>query len=178
MPFIKVLATEIGRKATATRIMRDFARLTSLIKSVAIIRHRQRRRDKVGRIIAQIEDYATVFDLVGPMYEATLTGASKELRATVQVVGEMLDKGETITATTLANRLGINRSTASRRVNAAIKRGWIVNKETKKGQPWDLQLGEPLPETQGLPNPEMLRTCCSVATCNRGRDRRCNNSIY
>ena len=74
-------------------------------------------------VIAQIEDYAKVFELVGPMYEATLTGASKELRATVQVVGEMLDKGETITATTLANRLEINRSTASRRVTAATKRG-------------------------------------------------------
>lgn len=162
VPFIKELATEIGRKAMAPRIMRDFARLTSLIKSVAIIRHRQRQRDKAGRIIAQIEDYATVFNLVGPMYEATLTGASKELRATVEVVKEMLDLGESITATTLAAKLGINRGTASRRVNAAIKRGWIINQETKKGQPWDLQLGEPLPETQGLPAPEWLISYCSV----------------
>lgn len=165
VPFIKVLATEIGRKAMAPRIMRDFARLTSLIKSVAIIRHRQRQRDKAGRIIAQIQDYATVFDLVGPMYEATLTGASKELKATVEVVKKMLDLGESITATTLAAKLGINRGTASRRVNAAIKRGWIINRETKKGQPWDLQLGEPLPETQGLPDPMWLRSYCGPTPC-------------
>jgi hypothetical protein len=165
VPFIKALAAEIGRKATAPRIMRDFARLTSLIKSVAIIRHRQRQRDKAGRVIAQIEDYATVFDLVGPMYEATLTGASTELRATVQAVEEMMDMGKSITATTLSARLGVNRGTASRRVNAAIKRGWIVNRETKRGQPWDLQSGEPLPETQGLPTPEMLKACCTVAPC-------------
>lgn len=163
VPYIKVLAVEIGRKATATRIMRDFARLNSLIKSVAIIRHRQRQRDKAGRIIAQIEDYATVFKLVGPMYESTLTGATKEIRTTVQVVGEMLDRGESITATTLAAQLGVNRGTASRRVNAAIRRGWIINRETKKGQPWDLQLGEPLPKTQGLPDPETLKVCCGVA---------------
>ena len=160
VPFIKVLAAEIGRTATATRIMRDFARLISLIKSVAIIRHRQRQRDKAGRIIAQIGDYVAVFNLVGPMYEATLTGASEELRATVQKVREMLNRGETITATTLAARLEINRGTASRRVNAAIKRGWIVNRETKKGQPWDLKLGEPLPDTEGLPDPETIRKCC------------------
>ncbi|MEW6659173.1 MAG: winged helix-turn-helix domain-containing protein [Thermodesulfobacteriota bacterium] len=168
VPFIKELAAEIGRKATATRIMRDFARLTSLIKSTAIIRQQYRQRDKEGRVIAQIEDYETVFDLVGPMYEATLTGVTKELQATVQAVGEMLDAGMSITATTLAARLGINRGTASRRVNAAIKRGWIVNRETKKGQPWDLAIGEPLPETQGLPDPEMLRACCGVALATGG----------
>ncbi len=163
VPFIKVLAAAIGRKATATRIMRDFARLISMIKSVVIIRHRQRQRDKAGRVIAQIEDYAAVFNLVGPMYEATLTGASEELRATVQKVGEMLDGGESITATTLATRLKINRGTASRRVNAAIKRGWVVNRETKKGQPWDLKLGEPVPDAEGLPDPETIRKCCAEA---------------
>lgn len=170
VPFIKVLAVEIGRKATATRIMRDFARLTSLIKSVAILRHRQRQRDKAGRVVAQVEDYATVFDLVGPMYEATLTGASKELRSTVQMVGEMLEKGEPITATTLSARLGINRGTASRRVNAAIKRGWLVNRETKRGQPWDLVLGEPLPDTEGLPDPETIKEWCAETAdfCTKG----------
>lgn len=160
VPFIKVLAAEIGRRATAARIMRDFARLTSLIKSVAIISHRQRQRNKDGQVIAQIEDYATVYELVGPMYEATLTGATKELRATVQAVEEMLELGQSISATTLASQLVINRGTASRRVNAAIKRGWIINRETKKSQPWDLQMGEPLPETQGLPDPEWLKACC------------------
>jgi hypothetical protein len=163
VPFIEILAAKIGRNATAARIMRDFARLTSQIKSVAIIRHRQRQRDKVGRVIAQIEDYATVFNLVGPMYEATITGASKELRATVQMVKEMLEREESITATTLATSLNINRGTASRRVNAAIKRGWIINKETKKGQPWDLKLGEPMPDKEGLPDPETIRKCCAEA---------------
>lgn len=168
VPFIRELAAEIAHKATATRIMRDFARLTSLVKSVAIIHHRQRQRDKAGRIIAQIEDYATVFDLVEPMYEATLTGATKELRATVEAVGDMLDLEKSITATTLAARLGVNRGTASRRVRAAINRGWIVNRETKKGQHWDLQIGEPLPETQGLPTPDKLRACCTVAPATGG----------
>ncbi|MBW1953650.1 MAG: hypothetical protein JRI66_11305 [Deltaproteobacteria bacterium] len=165
VPFIKELAVEIGRKATAPRIMRDFARLTSLIKSVAIIRHRHRQSDEMGRVVAQIEDYSMVYDLVGPMYETTLTGASEELRATVQAVAEMLDQGEQITATSLAARLGIHRSTASRHINTAIKRGWIVNRETKKGQPWDLQLGEPLPEKEGLPDPETLRKICKSAEC-------------
>jgi hypothetical protein len=179
VPFIKVLAAEIGRKATAPRIMRDFARITSLIKSVAIIRHRQRQRDETGRVVAQVEDYATVFNLVGPMYETTITGASKELRVMVQTVGEMLEKGEPITATTLSARLGINRGTASRRVTAAINRGWMVNRETKKGHPWDLQLGEPLPEAEGLPDPETIKKCWAGAAdyCAKGTTHQPNKII-
>jgi hypothetical protein len=154
IPFVKPLSALIAKKATAPRILRDFARLLSLVKSAAVVRQAHRQRDDKGRLIANLDDYDVVFNLVGPRYEATLTGASKELRGTVQAVGEMLELGQDITATTLASKLKINRGTASRRVNAAIKRGWLINKETKKGQPWDLHIGEPLPEHEGLPTPD------------------------
>jgi hypothetical protein len=156
VPFVEPLADIVAQKATAPRILRDFARLLSLVKSVTVLRQAHRKRDVNDRVIAAIEDYATVFDLVGPMFETSLTGASKELRETVLAAGEMLDKGEPITATTLAARLGINRGTAFRRVRAAIGRGWLINRETKKGQPWNLAMGEPLPAREGLPTPEEL----------------------
>lgn len=123
-------------------------------EAVTVLRQAHRKRDAKGRLIATIEDYATVYELVGPMFEATLTGATKELRATVQAVEEMLRAGQAITATSLAARLGINRGTASRRVAAAIRRNWLINRETRRGQPWDLALGEPLPDQEGLPTPD------------------------
>jgi hypothetical protein len=156
VPFVKSLADIIAQKATAPRILRDFARLLSLVKSVAVLRQAHRQWDAKGRLIATVEDYATVHDLVGPMYEATLTGATKEMRETVQAIEEMLSREQNVTATSLAARLGINRGTASRRVRTAIGRDWLVNRETKKGQPWDLELGEPMPEQEGLPAPEEL----------------------
>ncbi|MGQ9689201.1 MAG: hypothetical protein ACUVXF_10505 [Desulfobaccales bacterium] len=161
IPFLRPLVSFVSKQATAPRIMRDFARLVSLIKSVAILRQAHRKRDAKGRLVANLEDYATVFDLVGPMYENTITGASRELRTMVQTVGEMLEKGEPVTATTLASHLNINRGTASRRVHAAIRFGWLVNKETKRGQPWALEIGEPLPEKEMLPHPEMIEQCCT-----------------
>uniref|UniRef100_A0A7V4G940 MarR family transcriptional regulator n=1 Tax=Desulfobacca acetoxidans TaxID=60893 RepID=A0A7V4G940_9BACT len=172
IPFVKTLAPLIAQRAAGPRIMRDFARLLSLVKSVTVLRQAHRQRDTKGRLVATIEDYVAIFNLVGPMYEATLTGASKELRETVKTIGEMLDKGELITATTLAARLNIDRSTASRRVNAAIKRGWVVNKETKRGHPWDLHTGEPLPDQGGLPAPDEVQKTWerlgSVARKNKG----------
>ena len=105
-----------------------------------------------------------------------MTGATKELRATVQVVGEMLEKGESITATSLSARLGVNRGTASRRVNAAINRDWIVNRETKKGQPWDSNSGNLCRRLKASRSRKAkgLLWCC---TCNRGRNGECNTSI-
>ena len=44
---------------------RDYARLISMIKSVAVLRHRNREQDDNGRLIAEIEDYALVHELVG-----------------------------------------------------------------------------------------------------------------
>jgi hypothetical protein len=42
VPFAKELGTAMAKTAAAPRILRDFARLISLIKTVAIIRHNQR----------------------------------------------------------------------------------------------------------------------------------------
>jgi hypothetical protein len=159
IPFVKELAAGIGEQASAPRILRDFARLNSLIKSVAILRHPHRKRDSKGRIIAEIDDYQIVYDLVGQMYEATITGASLAVREVVQAVSEI---GEDCTAADLATRFKVNKSTAWRRARAAIRNGWLINTETRKGYPASLKLGDPLPEKIGLPSPETVAGCISA----------------
>jgi DNA-binding Lrp family transcriptional regulator len=58
----------------------------------------------------------------------------------------------------VAEKLGIDKSSASRRVKQAIKLGYLVNEEPIKGNPLRLYLGEPLPEeVQVLPRPEELQ---------------------
>jgi len=167
VPFVKPLAELIAKKTTAPRILRDFARLLSLIKSVAILRHAHRERDRRGRVVATLEDYDTAKRLAGPMYEDTLTGASKVVRETVKIVLQMTKEGCNTSATKIAERLGVNRGTVHRRVHAALKAGWLVNEESRKGYPWKLREGEPLPEKEGLPTVEEIKdaccTCCSVA---------------
>jgi hypothetical protein len=160
IPFVGELAAGIGKQASAPRILRDFARLNSLIKSVAVLRHSHRKLDSKGRIIAEIEDYQVVYDLVGQMYETTITGASIAVREVVQAVFEI---GENCTAADLASHLTVNKSTAWRRARAAIRNGWLINTETRKGYPASLKLGDQLPEKIGLPSPERLRGCKAVA---------------
>ena len=45
---------------------------------------------------------------------------------------------------------------ASRRVGAALRGGWLANAETRKGHPYQLSIGEPLPAESGLPAPETI----------------------
>ena len=175
VPFARLLSDHIGRQPAAPRVLRDFARLLSLIKAVAVLRHRHRDRDACGRLVATVEDYATVYRLVADVYEASVTGAGDKIRETVAAVAGLLERheGEPVTVAAVADALGVNKGSASRRVGAALRGGWLVNREQRKGRRADLDLGDALPDKAGLPEPETvaaaLRRC---ATADRGAKAR------
>jgi hypothetical protein len=126
------------------------------------------RQDDRGRIIATIEDYKVVWDLVAPtVSRGVQMTVSATMRETVQAVkkleqetGEGLkgDRGDVMAGASLmdvANILHLNRSTVSRRVSACLEEGYLVNRETKRGQPFRLVVGDPLPDdAEVLPTPE------------------------
>ncbi len=155
VPFARELSEAIGRSASAPRILRDFQRLLSLVKAVTVLRHPHRARDAKGRLVADIDDYRAVFDLMGDMYEASSTGASKAVRAVVGAVAALRAEGQSpVSVTMTANKLGLNKGSVSRCVRVALREGWLCNTEIKKGRPADLIIGEPLPDRAGLPDPE------------------------
>gem|GEM_PF-6617121 len=66
-------------------------------------------------------------------------------------------KGKSVSLTAVADRLGIDKSAASRRVKHAIDAGYLVNDEYRQGVAMKLLLGDPMPEDrQLLPLPEEL----------------------
>lgn len=161
VPFAKELATYVGRSPAASRILRDYARLLSLIKAVAVLRHRRRHRDAGSRLVATLDDYEAVYELVADTYAGSATGAGEKVRAVVRAVTALRQgtpEERRVSAADVARRLDINRMAAARRVQAALKGKWLVNREKSKGAPYDLLLGDPLPEDDGLPKPETLRT--------------------
>ncbi len=155
VPFADLLADAIARQASAPRILRDFSRLLALIKSAAVLRHRRRYVNGDGRLIAEVEDYETVRELVGDMYRASVSdGASDRVREAVEAVQRLYaekSSTETITAAKVARELGINDVSTTRRLRTAIARGWVTNAEQRKHHPAILEPGEPLPEIDGLP---------------------------
>jgi hypothetical protein len=175
VPFADSIARAVGESSAGPRILRDFERLLSLIKSVALLRHQHRRQDENGRWVATIEDYRTVYGLVNEMYVGS-TGVSREIRAVVKAVEDLLKERQAaptqqrpggatayetllerqlgVTGADVARRLEIYPMAASRRIRAALDGGWLVNHSEGKRQA--LTLGGPLPEVDGLPAPERL----------------------
>lgn len=160
IPYAEELARQIP--PVAVRLRRDFMAVLNLIRSHAILQQATRSKNKDGWIIASLDDYAVVRDLVSDAVSdgvgATVTAIVKE---TVQAVSKLIDQGNSfVTIAQAAHLLKIDRSAGTRRVRTAIDRGYLTNTENKKGKAIKVILGEALPDDlELLPSPEKLGVC-------------------
>jgi hypothetical protein len=170
IPFAHSLAELIP--AVAVRLRRDFPALLSLIEAHALLHQATRERGVGGAIVATIKDYAAVrrivADLIADGVGATV---SKAIRETVAAVAALIASNPAgVSVTALAGALRVDKSAVSRRVDVAIKGGYLRNDEDRKGRPARLVLGDPLPdEMDVLPTPETLAAdSCTVAVLREG----------
>ena len=168
VPYARTLAQAIP--PVAVRLRRDFATVLSLIRAHALL-HRATRELVTGvddMVIATLADYAAVRDLVADLVsDAVEQTVSDAIRATVEKVTELTIAGGETTVVQVAARLCIDKSSASRRVRAALERGYLRNLEDHRGRPSRLVLGDQLPaEVTILPTVEdleRLHGCSGVA---------------
>jgi len=159
IPFALFIAENIN--PVAPRLRRDFTQILNLIRSHAIL-YQAQRTVKDGKIIAQIDDYRIVRELINEIISEGLEVAiSPTVRETVNAVKLIYQGGcEAITIKEIADKLNIDKSTALRRVKASIKAGFLQNLEDRKGQAANIIMGEPLPEDLAiLPPPEFVLGC-------------------
>jgi len=120
IPYAKILADLIP--PVAVRLRRDFGALLNLIRAHALLHQATRERDGAGRIVATIEDYAAVrelvVDLVGEGVEASVP---ETVRQTVEAVKRLREDSndEPVTIAELARELKLDRSAVLRRVRNA-----------------------------------------------------------
>ena len=168
VPYAGELAAAIP--PVAVRLRRDFGALLNLIRAHAILHQASRERDTDGRIVATLEDYARVRELVADLVsegiEATVPATVRE---TVEMVKRLRDETEKdVTIAALAEELKLDKSAAWRRVRSAMDRGYLENQEDRKGRPARLVVGDDLPdEIEILPTPERLQGC-AVASDSEG----------
>jgi hypothetical protein len=169
IPYAKMLAQLIP--PVAVRLRRDFGAVLNLIRAHALLHQATRERDAAGSIVATLEDYAAVRELVADLVsegiEATVPGTVRE---TVEAAKRLREdsKGEPVTVTDIAKELKLDRSAASRRVRNAKDRGYLRDLEENPRKPSRLVLGDDLPDDlQILPKPEELRASmqeCALPT--------------
>jgi hypothetical protein len=161
IPFGRALAELIP--PVAVRLRRDFPTVLSLIRAHVILHQLNRSCDDKGRIIATIDDYKAVHELVADLIaQGAGTAVPKTVRETVEAVKAIMEsdvqsRQSGVTKARVGKHLKLDKSAATRRVDAALALGYLVNVEERKNQPAKLVMGEPLPEEQPvLPTPEDL----------------------
>src|ERR1700730_12951978 len=151
IPFAHLLADAIP--PIAVRLRRDFRALLSLIHAHALLHRQSRARDECGRIVATVTDYAAVYHLVEKLFgEGIEATVPKIVRETVEAVGAYLgaERASSISVTALAKELGLDKAPTHHRVGKAIKAGYLVNQQDRRGKPAQIVLGDPLPEDKEL----------------------------
>jgi DNA primase len=69
-------ATKLDYPTRTTKDRRDNAKLLTLIATHALLVQRLRKRDREGKLLATVEDYQVVYDLLRPQVDAELDGLS------------------------------------------------------------------------------------------------------
>lgn len=160
IPYASRLAASVP--PIAVRLRRDFKAVLNLIRAHALLHQATRERNAEGRVVAAIDDYARVreivADLLGEGVEAAVPPTVRETVAALKALHA--EEGEPATITDLAKELRLDKSAAWRRVRSAMDRGYVKNLEDRKGLPARLVPGDPLPrDIEVLPSPERLRGC-------------------
>ena len=159
----------------AVRLRRDFGKLLTLIRAHALLHRASRELDARGRVVATVNDYRQVHDLIVDVVAAGVEATvPPNVRETVDAVTALLERPSHtvdfvagVSSAQVADALGIDKSAAWRRVRVAMQKGYLENLETRKGKRARLVLGDPLPADRTiLPDPgevEMLWSGCTVA---------------
>jgi hypothetical protein len=181
VPFGDALASLIP--PVAVRLRRDFKLLLTLIRAHALLHRETRERDDAGRIVATMADYVAVRVLVEKLFaEGIEATVPKTMRETVTAVREAVgalegqsnqqSNGPTpgeVSLTALAQKMKLDKNSVHHRVRKAIDRGYLVNREEKRGLPARIAIADPLPdEIQILPPAESLWDCWSVGATQEG----------
>lgn len=161
VPFEDTLTDLID--VSATRMRRDHERIMDLVEAHAMLHRESRKRDQEERVIATLDDYATVHNLIADIVgEASEVAVSDTVRKTVDAVRELIYEGKDVTRNTLAEKLGIVPTSAGRRFAPATAAGYVKeDPDNPNMKPKRYVLGDvALPENvEVIPSPETLRSC-------------------
>jgi len=157
IPFAKQLAECVP--TLAIRIRRDFPKLLELIAASAMLHQAQRQKAGDGCLIASLDDYRVVHDVVQEVFGAAQQDGltDKQRKAVAAVIATQENSAPGVSLTVVARHLGIDKSAASRRLANPVAQGFVKNLESQKGHPARYAPGEPLPAAVStLPTPETL----------------------
>jgi hypothetical protein len=175
IPYAAELASLVP--PVAVRLRRDFGTLLALVRAHAILHQQNRKRDPAGRVIASLDDYEAVRDLVEDVIaEGVAATVSPTIRSTVLAV-QVLTQGaappwpDGAMVKAIADELLLDKSAAYRRIQAAAAGGYIANDEDRRGRPGRWRVADALPVATGLlPERDQLQAALDDETAGHTDD--------
>jgi Bifunctional DNA primase/polymerase, N-terminal/Primase C terminal 1 (PriCT-1) len=141
------------------RLRRDISNLLALARANALLHQATREIDGGGRIVADLDDYRVVVELLSDALAIATDKAVREgVRRVVEAVSRLRGDGdvERVTLRRAAAAAGASPSTTHHDAHEALDRGYLANRSSTRGR-FDLDLGDPLPEQhQFLPTADEL----------------------
>lgn len=164
IPFAQLLAQKLP--LSHFRVMRDFPQVLSLIRAHALMHQCTRERGVRGQVIATLEDYRVVHDLIaGPLAQGLEEAVPDQVRMVVEAVKKL--QGSTtdtmpwdqqgVSQVQLADALGRDQSVISRHARKAVGQGFLRDLNPGQGRKANLVIGDrELPSGTALPSLEEL----------------------
>jgi hypothetical protein len=157
--FLLALAEMI--RVVAVRLRRDFALVRSLIFAHALLHQASRPRDSADRVVATLQDYAAVRELVAEIVaEGIGATVSDDVRETVAAVEAALERAEetVVRRVQVQAELGLDGRATNRRLSQAVDAGFVENTNPGRGKPGLYKIGNPIPDNiDVLPSVDYLR---------------------
>lgn len=165
IPYLADLANKLP--VSHFRVMRDFPHITSLIRAHALMHQYTRDRVTSGAVLATIEDYRAVYDLIAePLAQGLDESVSNSVREVVEGVRALTPASDamnppwddtSVSQVKLAEALQRDPSVISRNVKKAVSHGYLKNLNPGQGREAKLVVGDrELPTGTALPSPEEL----------------------
>lgn len=162
IPYAKALVELIN--PVVLRIRRDFTKVCNLIRAHALLHQLNRDRNPAGKLIAKLTDYSLVYKLIhGPLQLAHETAIPQHIRDLVEAINKASEAPDFqgISGKGLTQILLIHKSNVSRGVKEALEKGFIRNREDRRGRPAKYVPDNPLPSNLDiLPSPQELKAVC------------------
>lgn len=148
--------------AVAVRLRRDFSLLRSLVFAHAILHQSTRPRDEHGRVVATLDDYEAVRDLIAEVIAegigATVSDEVRETVAAVQSALEATSSESVVKRAQVRAELGLDDRATNRRLLQATEAGHVENTNPGRGKVGLYKVGSPIPDgVDVLPSAGELR---------------------
>jgi len=122
VPFASDIAEAITKYSLPISARRAFKRVISATETVALIHQHQRARDGAGRVIAEMSDYAIVYQLMKEPFRESLGQRNRYTDTRIRMIKSM----GPITPRRIAEREGVSGASISEWMKPWIEKGVLV----------------------------------------------------